>query len=399
MPSRVLQSWRNRFTIRTRLTVAFSVLFGLAGSIFVLIVTTFMRVVPDYVSVRATDVPDASDAQFAAPIQGDVVEGSLPVAGFTLNSAQSILNTSLVVSIVVLIILIAVGAAVSWIIAGKMLRPLQAINRAAQLASTGSLDHRVGLRGPKDELQDLSDTFDMMLARLDEAFQSHKRFAANASHELRTPLASTETMLEVALSDPDITVDELRMISGRVLETNRRNAQTVEALLSLAQIGAQPVAREPVDLKRLVGEVVATVSEEAQAMKVDLIPVLREGTILADETLLRPALINLVTNAVRHNDEGGLVEITLGQVGGATALRVENTGQVLSPERIAQLREPFARGAGRVAFSATRPRGSGLGLAIATTAIEAQGGTLILMPRTGGGLVALISMGQENSDA
>ncbi|WAA65648.1 sensor histidine kinase [Microbacterium oxydans] len=351
-----------------------------------LIVTVFMRTVPAYATVSS----DGVHSIYVSPMQEG--EPAQTVDGLVLNSPLAILNASFVVSLVVLAVLIAAGAAVAWVISGKMLEPLQAINRAAKLASTGSLDHRVGLRGPKDELHDLSDTFDLMLGRLDDAFESHKRFAANASHELRTPLAATETMLEVALSDPDISVNELRFVADRVLETNRRNAQTVEALLALAQVGAHPVDPQPVDLEWVVQDSVAAVAEEAEAMGVDVISVLRDCTIVGDEVLLRQALTNLLTNAVRHNEEGGLVEVTLTRGRDEAHLRIENTGAMLTSARIEQLREPFARGTGRVAGNGSRTRGHGLGLAIATTAIEGQGGTLDLTPRHGGGLVAHVTL-------
>ncbi|QYM75115.1 cell wall metabolism sensor histidine kinase WalK [Leucobacter luti] len=385
-----LRAWRQRFTIRTRLTVAFTALLGVAGAAIVFTVTVFMRTVPEYVTVgvqeeRSGDFASAPDVGAASLRLGS---DAAPAQGIVLRDPAAILNTSFVVSLIVLAVLVATGAAVAWVISGKMLRPLQAINQAAKLASTGSLDHRVALQGPKDELHDLSDTFDMMLGRLDDAFQTHRRFAANASHELRTPLAATETMLEVALSDPNITAEELRTVASRVLETNRRNAETVEALLALTEIEYLPRTHEPVSLHTLIQDVLASTRGEAMAMDLTLQVTLTPCMVVGDEAVLRQALTNLITNAIRHNQHGGVVEIAASDATDEVQILIENTGHPLTNERIQQLREPFARGDGRVEGGR---RGHGLGLAIATTAVESHGGDVCLTPRTGGGMTALIT--------
>src|SRR5690606_35298026 len=130
------------------------------------------------------------------------------------------------VSVVILISLAAIGLAGGWIIAGWVLRPLQRISRAAEIAATGRLDHRIRLAGRNDEFRQLADTFDYMLERLHDAFTTQERFAANASHELRTPLAVMTTMLEVARADPE-GQDYPRLIE-RLTITNQRTIGLTE---------------------------------------------------------------------------------------------------------------------------------------------------------------------------
>ena len=244
---RGLMRWRPRLTFRTRLTLTFTVLVALAGVLMVGIVAVFMRTVPTYAGPKARTVEartsDGVLVTEVAPPTGSATPQR--ATSITLRSADDILDTTVIVSLLVLLALVVCGAVVSWLVAGRILRPLQAVNHAAKVAGTGALDHRVGLRGPQDELKELSDTFDDMLERLDRSFAASQRFAANASHELRTPLAATQTMLEVALSDPDADSDELREVARRVLETNRRNIETVEALLDLSGIeqGGRPASR------------------------------------------------------------------------------------------------------------------------------------------------------------
>lgn len=374
-----------RLSIRAKLTISCTLLLAVAGTATVLIAAAFMRTVPAYVTLSSEGVltTEPADAFNGVPAQG-------MQAGLTLRDPAAILNTSFLVSIVVLVVLIIAGGVAAWFISGRLLRPLHAINSAAQIASTGDLDHRIGLRGPQDELHDLSATFDMMLERLDDAFQSHKRFAANASHELRTPLAATETMLEVALSDPHISAVELREVAERVLETNRRNAATVGALLALAEAGSGVPLIEDVSLRSLLVEVISAVSDEADELGVTLQQDLAHDVVVrGDSVLLTQAFRNLVINGVRHNVEGGQVQITFHCGAAGHGVAIENTGAEIDAETLDTLQEPFMRGRGRVAAS-SHTRGHGLGLAIAVSVFKQHSARFELLPRPGGGVVALV---------
>jgi two-component system, OmpR family, sensor histidine kinase VanS len=388
--------WRPGMTIRARLTLTYVLLLTGAGAIMLALVYFFMRFVPTYaisststLSVTGTGTgasaptpaptadPHSTTSQLARPTSG--------LLSFKLTSENDILNTLLLVSIAVLIVLALSGAIIGWIVAGRVLRPLKVINRAAQLAATGSLDHRVGLSGPRDEVRDLSDTFDDMLSQLDRSFQASQRFAANASHELRTPIATTQTMLEVALSDPELDLTALREVAERVYDTNRRNMQTVEALLQLAEIGHGSATREVVELDRIVADAVKAVSEDTGQQGVTVDAELAPVSTLGDPVLVRQAVTNLVRNAAVHNVDGGTVHVTTRQAAGGAELVVVNTGPVVPEHIIESLTEPFVRAAGRIATAGTSS-GNGLGLAIATSVAEAEHGTLDLQQNDGGGL-------------
>ncbi|ANJ27798.1 sensor histidine kinase [Agromyces aureus] len=431
-----LLAWRPRLTIRTRLTLAFTTLLAIAGISMVIVVTLFMRTVPTYVAIDNAMLPaaaademtfagqptlppeylDANGVEIApvqttSPISGALVAATVApgerfattttatdagiaskAATISLRSPLDILNTSLFVSAIVLAVLLVAGALLAWLISGRLLRPLQAINRAAKLAGTASFDHRVGLDGPRDEVRDLSDTFDDMLERLDGAFRSHQRFAANASHELRTPLAATQTMLEVTLADPDAGVEELREVSRRVLEMNRRNTETVEALLDLAEIGRRPIRPKAVDLTRLVDDAVADAALEIAARALTVQVEASEAIARGDEVLLRQAISNLVRNAVRHNRDHGTITIRVARAVRTVSLSIENTGAPLTAARVHEFTEPFARGSGRTASTSESVRGHGLGLAIVSSVVDAHHGSLELAPREGGGLVVDLTL-------
>ena len=111
-------------------------------------------------------------------------------------------ETVLVVGLIAFPLLVMAGALLSWVLIGRTLRPLSTLTRAARALSESSLDQRIRLAGPRDEVADLADTFDDMLGRLQAAFNAERRFVANASHELRTPLSVIRTEVEVTLADP-----------------------------------------------------------------------------------------------------------------------------------------------------------------------------------------------------
>src|SRR6202044_2109094 len=123
--------------------------------------------------------------------------------------------------LVALAIMVAASMALGWVIAGRVLRPLQVITAAARELSASTLHERLALEGPDDELRELGDTFDELLGRLEASFEAQRRFVANASHELRTPLTLERTLLEVALADPNASAETLRATCRELLASGR----------------------------------------------------------------------------------------------------------------------------------------------------------------------------------
>ncbi|GAA4836303.1 HAMP domain-containing sensor histidine kinase [Kitasatospora terrestris] len=354
-----------RLTARMRLTLSYALFAVAAGLIFVVVVYLGLRWIPNY-PLMPSNPRDRLDA----PSRGEVLDALLVTCGYALA------------------VLTVVGLGGGWIIAGRVLRPLQEITRAAHHAANGALEHRVALAGPRDEFTDLSDAFDEMLERLQRSFDAQQRFAANASHELRTPLAITRTMLQVAAADPG--GQDLPRLVGRLQDTNQRGIEICEALLQLAELGHTAPALQPLDLADAVRDAVAAVSEEATARGVTVTAEYGPAPASGNPVLLRQAAVNLLHNAIRHNlPADGTVTVRTGpdpDRPGRVLLAIANTGPRLTPEAVATFTEPFLRGRGRTAETDPSRRGHGLGLAIVAAVTEAHQGRLRLTPLPDGGL-------------
>jgi signal transduction histidine kinase len=288
--------------------------------------------------------------------------------------------------VLALVAVTVMAVLLGWLIADRALSRLRVIEAAASAVSGESLSRRVALQGPDDELRELANSFDAMLERLDSAFASQKRFVANASHELRTPLTILRTEVDVALSDPDASVDELRATAEVVREEVMRFEALLDSLLALARSEAGALASdEPVDLADTARRVVERLSREAADDGVRLSLHAESVLVSGDPDLLEQLVFNLVENAVAHNREDGFAVVRLGPRGGDALLEVTNSGQPVPEEEIELLTEPFHRFDRRQAG-----RGAGVGLSIVRAVTTAHGGRLRLEAREEGGLVAAV---------
>jgi signal transduction histidine kinase len=289
-------------------------------------------------------------------------------------------------------IVVIIGTIGGYLLAKQALRPIAKLTQTARALSTETLDQRINLGGPDDELRELADTFDQMLGRLDAAFDSQRLFVANASHELRTPLSVIRTELEVTLSDPDADVAELRRMGEVVASAAERAQRLVESLLTLARLQAvesgELEVHEAVDLATLIPGVVDAVSAEAQDKSVSIEPEVEPAITLGDPRLLERLVGNLVENAIRHNVPNGWLRITTGQTAERVWLHVANGGALIASADVETLFEPFRRG-GRVR---TATRGAGLGLAIVRLIVDAHHGKLQAAAPPFGGLAIRIEL-------
>jgi two-component system, OmpR family, sensor histidine kinase VanS len=290
-------------------------------------------------------------------------------------------------AVAVLLFLLVFGLLGGWLLAGRMLAPLTRITDATRMAANGSLSHRIRLPGRSDEFRELADTFDTMLAQLEAQVAEQQRFAANASHELRTPLAITQTLLDVARSDPN---RDSSVLDERLRAVNARAIDLTEALLLLSQADQRSFTREHVDLSLIAEEATETLLPLAEKRSVTIETTGEITPASGSHALLLQMTTNLVHNAIVHNlPEHGTVQVSTAIRSESVMLTVENTGAKLSPQLVSTLTEPFQRGAERTRGDHA---GVGLGLAIVKSITQAHDGTLTLAPRAAGGLCVTVQL-------
>lgn len=404
---RIIRAGRPRRTVRLRLTAVYGGLFLVSGA--VLLAVTYALVVgaldrPPTVVKRAVTVGAPVPGAAGVPVPGDGassqdVPGDQAAAESVQQEAQravdhqksAMLRTLLVQSGVALGLMSLMSVLLGWIVAGRILRPLRTITSTARDISATSLQRRLALDGPRDELRELGDTFDALLARLDGSFQAQRQFVANASHELRTPLARQRVLGQVALADPEPTVASLRAAHERILAAGDQQERLIEALLTLARGHAGIDVRRPVDLTRLVEAGAAGYEAEARERDVALHRSTGAAVTSGHAELVERLVANLLDNALRYNVPGGRVDVTTGTEAGRAVLTVANTGRVVPAEAVERILLPFQR------LDATRParsgpaQGLGLGLSIVAAIAHSHDAVLTAAARPDGGLVVTVA--------
>ncbi|MFJ2029790.1 sensor histidine kinase [Streptosporangium sp. NPDC087985] len=371
----------DRVSIRWRLTITYGVLFFIAGMLllFVIYMIIDSAINGAWPSVTLTDAPIAYQQKFQ--------EEWIWFRHLAIDGARNaLLSRSLLALAGVGILAIIIG----YLVADRALKPIQQMTTTARKLSGTTLAHeRIDLKGPNDELKELADTFDAMLTRLNVAFDTQRRFVANASHELRTPLTINRTVLEIALGDPEASAD-LKALGRTLLEVNARNEQLIEGLLLLARSERELSVRKPVDMKDVAETAVDQLASRAEEAGVTMITELQSAETEGDPVLLERCVANLVENAIKHNlPESGRLWVRTGMVEGALVVQVANTGPHVPAYEVNSLFEPFRRlNADRVESA----KGAGLGLSIVRAVVRAHGGNVSAIPRDGGGLVVTVRL-------
>jgi len=297
----------------------------------------------------------------------------------TLEDRQQLL----IASGIALTVIAVAAAAIGWLIAGRVLRPLRAITAAARRISASSLHERLALPGPDDELKELADTLDNLFARLEASFDAQRRFAANASHELRTPLTRERALLEVTLADPAATAGTWQSVSQDLLAFNAEQERLIDALLTLASSEGGTGKDEPADLAAITSAALAAARPAISRLALNVHADIQPAALDGDPLLVQQLVTNLIDNAVWHNIPGGDIQITTKTSHVGTVLSVTNSGQVIPPAEVDRLFQPFQRLGPR---SARRDRGHGLGLSIIRAIATAHAAAITAHPRPGGGL-------------
>ncbi|WP_101832881.1 sensor histidine kinase [Frankia canadensis] len=277
---------------------------------------------------------------------------------------------------------LAVAGAAGWMVAGRVLAPVRMVRRTAQTITETDLSRRIPIGrgwGGRDEITELTRTFNGMLHRLEQAFETQRAFVDDAGHELRTPITIIRGHLELLGDDPDDRAETVAL----VLDELDRMSRMVDDLLVLAK-AEQPdfLRREPVDLAGFTTDLF--VKTRALAPRGWRLAAVGDGRVLADRQRLTQALLQLAQNAAEHTRTGDTIAIGSAADDRAARFWVADSGPGVSPADRARIFERFARGA-----SARPPSpaggGAGLGLAIVRAIATAHGGTVRVSGEPGAG--------------
>lgn len=262
----------------------------------------------------------------------------------------------------------------SWWLLRTSLAPVTGLTRAAESIDIHNLKNRLPQTGNGDELDRLTQVFNLMMDRLDESFSRIREFTLNASHELKTPLTVMRAAIETRLRSTS-TVCEPDFLADLLDEINRL-AKIVDALafLSKADSGHIVLAHDPVRLDRLVRESFADAQVLAgpSRLRVELLTC-DDTTVVGDRHRLKQLLLNLADNAIKYNQPGGAVTIALSRRNGLAELAITNTGPGIPEEKLPRVFDRFYRGD---LSHNSNVEGCGLGLNIAEWIVKAHGGSI-----------------------
>lgn len=390
-----------RNTVRLRLTLLYGSLFLVSGAVLLAVTYLLFRNAtegrgvsgPQGAIVGSATSPPTGERRVAG--EPGITEEQLQASADQLRAQAdqqraANLRELLTQSGIALAIMAVVSIVLGWIIAGRALRRLRTITTTAREISATNLHQRLALDGPDDELKQLGDTFDGLLARLDAAFRSQRQFVANASHELRTPLARQLALGQLAVDDPSATVESLRAAHKRVLTAGREQARLIEALLTLARGEGGLDRHEPLDLAAVTDEVILRTDTG-----IHLTTSIHSAPTSGDPHLVERLVANLVDNALRYNTDHGTVTITTETSAGHATLTVANTGPIVPATEVERLFQPFQR----LNPSRTRQNGGlGLGLSIVHAIATAHDATVMAQPRQGGGMHITVTFPSSDGD-
>lgn len=391
---------RRSISLRTRLTLVYGSLFLLMGVVLEAVTylitryavnTKFQVLITNPLGVGAGGQP--SDAPDAGPGGVAGIQASRDLFHQLGRQQRALLNQLIQSSVLTLVAVVVLAVVLGYVVSGRIVRPLRQITATGQRLSESNLHERIGLTGPDDEIKDLADTFDRMLDRLHRAFDSQRRFIANASHELRTPLAINRTLIDVAVAKPGAP-DEVRALGDRLLDTIARQERLINGLLLLARSEHELQERAVTDLAPLAANAIEQLAESARTAGVSITQTLLPAPTNGDVVLLERCAINLLENAIKYNSAEAQVWVRTGESDGRAWLQIENTGPPISVDQVQAIFEPFRRlKVDRVGSA----RGAGLGLSIVRAVVLAHDGIIEALPRPSGGLLVSLALAVDGS--
>ncbi|ULA65741.1 MAG: Heavy metal sensor histidine kinase [Nitrospira sp.] len=311
--------------------------------------------------------------------------------GTSMESIDETLRRLLLVLLVTVPIALAVSLASGWFLAGRALRPVDAITLAAQRIAAGDLSQRLTMSTSPDEIGRLASMFNDMIGRLDVSFRQIRQFTSDASHELRTPLTVMKGETELTLRRPRPLGDYQTVLESNLEEIDRMTHIVDELLfLSRADMGEVKMETLPVSLESLVEDIHRQAPLLGQERNIAVtLGAVQPAVVQGDELRLRELLLNLVENAIKYSHPDGNVEIALVADGANARLSVTDQGIGIASEDLPRIFHRFFRTDGARAHT---KKGTGLGLAICAWIAEAHKGRIDVTSELGAGSTFTVTL-------
>jgi heavy metal sensor kinase len=334
--------------------------------------------------------------QLTMPVMlGGVFSSTLVQVGAPLDATWATLNQIQSVFFFMFPLMLALSMVVGYIMARRSLAPVDVMRRAADQLSATDLSHRIEVPNVRDELHDLAETFNRMLSRLEDAFERQRRFSSDVSHELRTPLTAIRGEAELALRR-ERTAGEYRQALETIQRESKSMGTTVEDLLLLAraETGALPATKASVDTLEFLRGAADRVDPMARGkhVQVQIDTSRAPEKFLAAENYLALALGNILSNAVKHSPERGIVTLTCGRSGKSGLIfSVADQGEGIPSKLLEKIFDPFYR------VDSARNRvagGVGIGLSLARAMARLHGGDVRAESRPGRGSLFHLTIDQ-----
>lgn len=301
-------------------------------------------------------------------------------------------------SVIATTIIILLSSVCTYFLTKKTLTPLQKLTSEVSQIQAQNLSTQLAVPNSKDEIAQLTSSFNEMLARLDNAFSTQKQFSANAAHELRTPLAVLQTNLEVFEKKQEPEIVEYRQLFTMIKEQTARLSQLVGTLLDMTNLKSVP-RTDQVTLEELVDEVFCDLDPVAEkaGISIDFNDSSNQDShtdVTGSYVLLYRAVYNLVENAIKYNRPHGSVSVSVKQERGQAMVLVTDTGIGISPENQKKIFDPFFR----VDKSRSRAMGgAGLGLALVDSIAKEHGGAVKVLESSETGSTIALMLPVDNS--
>lgn len=288
-------------------------------------------------------------------------------------------------SSIYMVIVICIGAIISYLTTGKSLKSVGRLSDEIKDITEHNLSKKINEDGPKDEIKELTKSFNNMLTRIDSAFESQKEFSSNVAHELRTPLAVVKMKVDVFNKKEEHTKEEYDKLIEVLEKNNNRLSKVVNELLSICNKDVVEF-KDKIDFTKMIESIINELNEVATQENISLVISDSindniDSDFYGNEQLLYRAVYNLIENAIKYNKTNGSVIIDFAKNSDLITISISDTGTGIRKEDYEKIFKPFYR------IDKSRSRkigGSGLGLSIVKTIIEQHNGSIDIESSEGG---------------